>query len=327
MNVLKKKMWIAMMLLSFILVLTACGGKTEQADGKQNQTSTEQKPAATKTVKTIHGDITIPTHPQRIVVDMYQNNLLALGIKPVGSVKYYLDNPFSRDLVQGITSIGDRDSVSFEKVLTLEPDLILIGSKDASQYENYSKIAPTVAIPYGTYKDVHEELTAFGELLGKEQEAKAWLAQYDQRMQAARDKLKGIIQPEDTFTVMEASTKEYYVYGDNFGRGGQAVYRGLGLTPPPFVQKELLGDTQWKSVSKEVINQYAGSYIFLTVNKETAGYTGDSIWKSLDAVRNGTVFELQEDRYWYFDPIAIVGQAEEIADMLVERNKEKTSQK
>ncbi|MGG6476255.1 ABC transporter substrate-binding protein [Paenibacillus sp. NRS-1775] len=323
----KKKMWIAMLLLSFILALTACGGDTGQADGKQNPTSTNQKSTATKTIQTIHGDVTIPTHPQRIVVDMYQNDLLALGIKPVGSVKYYLDNPFSKDLVQGITSIGDRGSVSFEKVLTLEPDLILIGSKDATEYEKYSKIAPTVAIPYGTYKDVHEELTAFGELLGKDQEAKAWLAQYDQRMQAARDKLKGMIQPEDTFTVMEASTKEYYVYGDNFGRGGQAVYRGLGLTPPPLVQKELLGETQWKSVSKEVINQYVGSFIFLTVNKDTAGYTGDSIWKSLDAVRNGKVFELQEDRYWYFDPIAIVGQAEEIADMLVQRNKEKASQK
>ncbi|AET60850.1 ABC transporter [Paenibacillus terrae HPL-003] len=322
----KKKMWIAMLLLSFILALTACGGNTGQVDGKQNQTPTEQKPA-TKTVQTIYGDVTIPTHPQRIVVDLYQNDLLALGIKPVGSVKYYLDNPFSKDLVQGVTSIGDRGSVSFEKVLTLEPDLILIGSKDAAEYEKYSKIAPTIAIPYGTYKDVHEELTAFGELLDKDQEAKAWLAQYDQRMQIARDKLKGIIQPKDTFTVMEASTKEYYVYGDNFGRGGQAVYKGLGLTPPPLVQKELLGETQWKSVSKEVISQYAGSYIFLTVNKETAGYTGDSIWKTLDPVRNGKVFELQEDRYWYFDPIAIVGQAEEITDMLVQQNKEKASQK
>ncbi|WP_153795582.1 ABC transporter substrate-binding protein, partial [Paenibacillus polymyxa] len=158
------------------------------------------KSAVTKTVNTIHGDIQIPAHPQRIVVDLYQNDLLALGIKPVGSVKYFLDNPYSKDLVQGIESIGDRSSVSVEKVLTLQPDLILIASKDASEYEKYSKIAPTIVIPYGTYKNVHEELTAFGELLGKEQEAKTWLAQYDQRLQAARDKLKGIVQPGDTFT-------------------------------------------------------------------------------------------------------------------------------
>ncbi|MGG1941890.1 ABC transporter substrate-binding protein [Paenibacillus polymyxa] len=324
---LTKKMWIVTMLLSVIVILSACGGKVNQPDEKQNQASDEPKSAVTKTVNTIHGDIQIPAHPQRIVVDLYQNDLLALGIKPVGSVKYFLDNPYSKDLVQGIESIGDRSSVSVEKVLTLQPDLILIASKDASEYEKYSKIAPTLVIPYGTYKNVHEELTAFGELLGKEQEAKTWLAQYDQRMQAARDKLKGIVQPGDTFTVMEATDKEYYVYGDNFGRGGQAVYRGLNLTPPPLVQKELLGETQWKSISKEVINQYAGSYIFLTVNKDLSGYEGDSIWKSLSAVRNGKVFELQEDRYWYFDPIAIMGQAEELADMIVQRNNENVSQK
>ncbi|MFT9369679.1 ABC transporter substrate-binding protein [Paenibacillus polymyxa] len=326
--ILTKKMWmVTMLFLSVIVFLSACGGMGNQPDEKQNQASGESKSAATKTVKTIHGDIKIPVHPQRIVVDMYQNDLLALGIKPVGSVKYYLDNPFSKDLVQGIESIGDRGSVSIEKVLALQPDMILIGSKDTSEYEKYSKIAPTIVIPYGTYKNVHEELTAFGELLGKEQEAKTWLAQYDQRLQAARDKLKGIVQAGDTFTVMEATEKEYYVYGDNFGRGGQAVYRGLNLTPPPQVQKELLGETQWKSISKEVINQYAGSYIFLTVNKDLSGYEGDSIWKSLNAVQNGKVFELQEDRYWYFDPIAIAGQAEELADMIVQRNKENVSQK
>nr|WP_043891328.1 iron-hydroxamate ABC transporter substrate-binding protein [Paenibacillus sp. Aloe-11] len=320
MKFLKKQIWSLAILLILVVALSACAGQTNPSAEKQDQASGGEKPAATKTVQTIHGEITIPVQPKRIVVDMYQNDLLALGIKPVGSVKYYLDNPFSKELVQGIASIGDRGSVSVEKVLALEPDLILIGSKDPGEYEKYSKIAPTIVIPYGTYKNVHEELTAFGELLGKEQEAKTWLTQYDQRMQAARDKLKGIIQPGDTFTVMEATAKEYYVYGDNFGRGGQAVYRGLGLTPPPLVQKELMGETQWKSVSREVINKYAGSYIFLTVSKENTGYTGDSIWKSLSAVRNDRVFELQEDRYWYFDPIAIVGQAEELADLLVQRN-------
>lgn len=36
-------------------------------------------------------------------------------------------------------------------------------------------------------------------------------------------------------------------------------------------------------------------------------------------MKNNQVYELLEDRYWYFDPIAIQGQAEEFADMIVER--------
>ncbi|MDP1511968.1 hypothetical protein L8C07_19720 [Paenibacillus sp. CMAA1739] len=82
-----------------------------------------------------------------------------------------------------------------------------------------------------------------------------------------------------------------------------------------------------RSKASEVINQYAGSYIFLTVNKDLSRYEGDSIWKSLSSVRNGKVFEQQEDQYWYFDPIAFVGQAEELADMIIQRNKENASQK
>ncbi|WP_413232224.1 ABC transporter substrate-binding protein [Paenibacillus sp. BJ-4] len=175
----KKQTWSLTILLILILALSACAGKTNSSAEKQDQTPAGQKPAATKIVQTIHGEITIPVQPKRIVVDMYQNDLLALGIKPVGSVKYYLDNPFSKELVQDIASIGDRGSVSVEKVLALEPDLILVGSNDVGEYEKYSKIAPTIVIPFGTYKNVHDELTAFGELLGKEQEAKAWLAQYD----------------------------------------------------------------------------------------------------------------------------------------------------
>ncbi|PAF29930.1 hypothetical protein CHI14_21615 [Paenibacillus sp. 7516] len=44
--------------------------------------------------------------------------------------------------------------------------------------------------------------------------------------------------------------------------------------------------------------------------------------KQLPAVKNNQVYELQEDRYWYFDPIAIQGQAEEFTDMIVERTQQ-----
>ncbi|PYY29456.1 hypothetical protein [Paenibacillus illinoisensis] len=32
---------------------------------------------------------------------------------------------------------------------------------------------------------------------------------------------------------------------------------------------------------------------------------------NLPAVKNNQAYELQEDRYWYFDPITIQGQAED----------------
>lgn len=155
--------------------------------------------------------------------------------------------------------------------------------------------------------------------MNKSEEAEAWLKTYDERIEAARAKVKAVIKPEETFSILEVSDKSYYGYGDNFGRGGQAVYRALELTPLEITKKELMGDTQWKEISREVVGDYAGDHIFLTVGENNKNYQGDSIWQSLPAVKNNQVYELQEDRYWYFDPIAIQSQAEEFADMIVER--------
>ncbi|MCK6075796.1 ABC transporter substrate-binding protein [Paenibacillus silvae] len=328
-----------LLMLAMIMILTACSsgagvpaakqtsasesGTTSGTSEANTETSSGSGSSeATRIYKSLSGDVEIPAEPQRIVTDMYVSDLLVLGIKPVGAVQYYLENPFYSDQVTGIESIGDRNAVSLEKVVDLNPDLIITYSNQAQEIENYQKIAPTVVIPYGTFTNVHDEIRGFGELMNKSEEAEAWLKTYDERMEAARSKVKAVIRPEETFSILEVSDKSYYGYGDNFGRGGQAVYRALELTPLERTRKELMGDTQWKEISREVVGDYAGDHIFLTVGESNKNYQGDSIWKSLPAVKNNQVYELQEDRYWYFDPIAIQGQAEEFAEMIVERAKQ-----
>lgn len=325
----KKRFSGLLLMLAIIMILAACNsgtgsGTTEPtAAGSESTTdSTEtntDSSGATRIYKSLSGDVEIPAEPKRIVTDMYVSDLLALGIKPVGSIKYYLENPFYADQVEGIENIGDRGAVSLEKVVALDPDLIITYSDKAEEIESYQKIAPTVVIPYGTFTNVEDEIRGFGELMNKSEEAEAWLKTYDERIEAARAKVKAVIKPEETFSILEVSDKSYYGYGDNFGRGGQAVYRALQLAPLEITKKELMGDTQWKEISREVVGDYAGDHIFLTVGENSKNYQGDSIWQSLPAVKNNQVYELLEDRYWYFDPIAIQGQAEEFADMIVER--------
>ncbi|MFS0859619.1 ABC transporter substrate-binding protein [Paenibacillus taichungensis] len=325
----KKRFSGLLLMLAIIMILAACNsgtgsGTTEPtAAGSESTTSSTEtntdSSGATRIYKSLSGDVEIPAEPKRIVTDMYVSDLLALGIKPVGSIKYYLENPFYADQVEGIENIGDRGAVSLEKVVALDPDLIITYSDKAEEIESYQKIAPTVVIPYGTFTNVEDEIRGFGELMNKSEEAEAWLKTYDERIEAARAKVKAVIKPEETFSILEVSDKSYYGYGDNFGRGGQAVYRALELAPLEITKKELMGDTQWKEISREVVGDYAGDHIFLTVGENNKNYQGDSIWQSLPAVKNNQVYELQEDRYWYFDPIAIQSQAEEFADMIVER--------
>ncbi|MCM3174035.1 ABC transporter substrate-binding protein [Paenibacillus sp. MER 99-2] len=340
MFVAKKRFAGLLIVLAITMILAACSSGTgstvtEQtsAAGTENtasssETNTDSTAAsdsssnATRIYKSLSGDVEIPAEPKRIVTDMYVSDLLALGVKPVGAVQYYLENPFYADQVEGIASIGDRNAISMEAVISLNPDLIITYSDQAAEIENYQKIAPTVVIPYGTFTNVQDEIRGFGELMNKTEEAETWLKTYEERIAAARAKVNTVIKPEETFSILEVSDKSYYGYGDNFGRGGQAVYRALQLAPLEITKKELMGDTQWKEISREVVGNYAGDHIFLTVGENNKNYQGDSIWKSLPAVKNNQVYELQEDRYWYFDPIAIQGQAEEFADMIVERAKQ-----
>lgn len=135
-------------------------------------------------IKTIKGDIEIPNQAQRVVVDLYLGSFIALNVKPVGTPQKNLENPYYKADLAGVENIGEYESISLEKILELQPDLIVTGNEMA--YESFSKIAPTVLVPFGNLKTVHEEIEFFGQVLGKEQEAEAWLANFDKQIAQAR---------------------------------------------------------------------------------------------------------------------------------------------
>ncbi|MFD3257622.1 iron-hydroxamate ABC transporter substrate-binding protein [Paenibacillus lentus] len=308
---------VAPLLLLLTLIVSACGTSGSSKNSNQSQNNHQNEPQnETRTITTINGDVEIPVHPQRIVADQYLGSFIALDIIPVGVPSLYWNNPYVVDSLDSVEDLGDLTS-SLEKMVDLKPDLIVSGLKaDDNRYEQLSKIAPTVNIPFGELKNAHEELTYFGKLLGKEKEAEAWLANYDRRITAARESVEKVVPAGSTFSIIEVYGKSIYVYGDNFGRGGQAVYQALGLKPPASIAEEIL-EKQWVELSKEVLPQYAGDYIILTTNDRTLeDIQADPIWSTLDAVKNNRVYVWKEERSWYFDPIAVLSQTEELAAWL-----------
>jgi iron complex transport system substrate-binding protein len=210
-----------------------------------------------------------------------------------------------------VQNIGEYETISLEKVLELEPDLIVTGNPDL--FDSFSKIAPTLVVPYGELKNTHEEITYFGEVLNKEKESEAWLADYDARIADAKKRVGEAIDPAAEVSVMQFYDKGPLAFGDNFGRGGQAVYSALGLNPPAD-KKEILMKDQLVEVSSEAIPEFAGDYIILTADNLTLEeLKSKPVWSSLDAVKNDRVFIWSPDRSWYFDPIATLDQTEELA--------------
>lgn len=310
----RQRIWIGLMML--LLILIVLGGCSKATESPQSESKSNSE-TDTKIIKTVDGDVEIPANPQRIVTQGYLANFLVFDVKPVGAPYWEMESPYTMELSEGITDIGQIDGGSVEKILSLKPDLIVTVGGDEKLNEQFRKIAPTLVIPYGTYHEVHDEMRAFGEILGKEKEAEEWLKEFDKKVAKAKDSIKGLIREGTTFSLMGPFGKDFYVYGDGVNRGGQAIYQQLGLTPPKLVRKDLIEPKiNALSISQEKIADYAGDYIFLDISGEAEFDENDPVWSTIDAVKNNKVFYLNPERFWPYDPIAVESQVEEIAKML-----------
>lgn len=317
----------AVSLLLLAVLVSACGTEKAPTNAGAPSSGTEETTPETavpeapkfKTVSTVKGDIEIPVHPKRIVAEEYLGSLIALDVIPVGSPGVTIENYYFKEALAGVADTGIYGEPSAENIISLSPDLIITANGDS--YEQLRKIAPTIVIPYGELKNVHAELTYFGDLFGKEDVAKSWLAEYDRRIAEAKAKVDKAIPEGATFSIMEYSDKTTWVYGDNFGRGGQPIYQSLGRKPPVDVADEIM-KKQWAEISSEMLSKYAGDYIILTSNDRTIEYfQNDPIWGNLPAVKNGHIYIWPEERSWYFDPIAVLAQSEELTEWLVNQGK------
>ncbi len=320
MKVTNKRITLILMLM-LVLILAACGNENKKGESSEGENSEEMKTFTLPDGQ----EFDIPKNPERIVATDYVGYFLALGITPVGAPdQFVLDNPyFTEEQIADIEDIGTPPSV--EKVTSLDPDLIVV--TDQEQYDLLSKIAPTVLMPFGTYDSLDEEVTAMGEIAGKEQEAKNWIKQFDEKAEAAREELDGIIAEDETVGIYEVQTKDFYVFGDNFGRGGQVIYDALELQAPEKIQKDVIEGDNWKKISLEVLPEYAADHMFYTEyaaedNQDVLKETKESaLWQNLDAVKNGHLYEMNFEDMYYYDPIAVEGQLDLIVNTLKENNK------
>ncbi|MES1026284.1 TonB-dependent receptor [Gloeocapsa sp. BRSZ] len=101
-----------------------------------------------RTIQHVAGETCIPKSPEHLATIFYyaMANALVLGVKPVGSI--VVDNQhgfpqYLKDKAEGIEVLGTQSEPSIEKILLLEPDLILGSNRDQSIYPLLSQISPT----------------------------------------------------------------------------------------------------------------------------------------------------------------------------------------
>ena len=267
-----------------------------------------------RTVETDKGSVEIPENPQTIFSDYYLGEFLAVGVKPVIASPYSLNNPFLADYVDGIEAMNVNSAeTSLEMIAEAQPDLIVTITE--ADYEKYSEIAPTVYIEDGKRSD--EDLFRYiADLVGKSDEAEAYIADFNQRVMDTKDEIQGIV-GDRTVSIVEVWPQQIYTMGSHFARGGSILYDMWDLKAPEKVQEEMVdGDTAYETISVEALPEYTGDFILYGVLADTdSSFVEDSqLWNSLDAVKEGRVLPYEQVAFMHRDPITLNAQLDIFLD-------------
>ncbi|MCQ4085542.1 ABC transporter substrate-binding protein [Saccharibacillus sp. JS10] len=322
-----------MFALVLILVLSACGQATSNDAAPSSTTATTDETAAQPatednaategemvTYASDVGDIQVPKNPQRIVdlTAFTTGYFVALDAPVVGALTGAIHNKYIEKQLaaEGTTDLGELPTA--EPILSLKPDLI-IAYKGTEGLDQLSAIAPVVQLEYGkhNYKDLMIEM---GKLTNREDAAKAWVEKWEAKIAELKPQMQEIV-GDRTVSILNPYDKGLYVFGHNYGRGGEILYGEFGLKAPEKAQAEVIDSgTGFASISLELLPEYAGDIIFTSRwsgdDSDPQKIYGNSIWKNLPAVKAGHVFQLDATSDTYNDPVSLEGQLDFITESL-----------
>lgn len=298
-----------------IFLLVACGSSSKS----ENSTSSNKVELSSKPkIDGFHYYGDIPKNPKRIasLSSTYTGYLLQLGFDPVTVTSYDAKNPVLKEKVKNAKVLMPED---LESIAKQKPDLIVVDASDKN-IDELKKIAPTIAIDYGK-NDYLEILNRFGQIFGKEKEADQWIADWKSKTADIGKQLKEKLGQNVTFTVVGLYEKEIYLFGNNWGRGGEVIYKSLGFDAPQKVKDEVF-PSGYLQVSQETVSEYIGDYVLVAAEDDKTGsalYESD-VWKSIPAVQQNHVLKVDANAFYFNDPLTLEYELKTIQDGLEKMN-------
>ena len=298
-----------------IFLLVACGSSSKS----ENSTSSNKVELSSKPkIDGFHYYGDIPKNPKRIasLSSTYTGYLLQLGFDPVTVTSYDAKNPVLKEKVKNAKVLMPED---VESIAKQKPDLIVVDASDKN-IDELKKIAPTIAIDYGK-NDYLEILNRFGQIFGKEKEADQWIADWKSKTADIGKQLKEKLGQNVTFTVVGLYEKEIYLFGNNWGRGGEVIYKSLGFDAPQKVKDEVF-PSGYLQVSQETVSEYIGDYVLVAAEDDKTGsalYESD-VWKSIPAVQQNHILKVDANAFYFNDPLTLEYELKTIQDGLEKMN-------
>ena len=282
-------------------------GFTKLNSGSQNQQTQQEQSAEQTTVQITDANgekAELKKNPKRVVVFDYgvADILKNLGVDAVvglpknGKMPEILSN-YSDDKY---TNVGSLKETDFEAVESLNPDLIIIGGRQAEDIDSFKEIAPTVnlAVDGQDYMNSFKTVvTDLGKLFDKEDEAKKAIDEIEAKIEKVNKtvKEKGL-----TASVVMANEGNISAFSAKSRYG--LIYNGLGFAE---VDKNIDDSTHGQQVSFEYFLENKADYVFVVDRGAITG-KGDSASKLFDnevmnkteVAKNGNIVYLNSV-IWY----------------------------
>ena len=307
---LRKQTTILLYLIT--LLLTSCTIPTPSPIGTPAPATEAESTVVTSstafpvTLEHKYGSTTISAQPVRIVtVGLTDHDaLLALGIVPVGTSEWFGGYPgsvwpWAQDKLGDVIpeAVGG-ESINFEKIASLQPDLILALYAGVTQeeYDILSQIAPTVAQPgdYVDYGIPWQELTlTVGKAVGQAAEAEALIAGVEEKFAQVRAE-----HPEfaGATSIVATPYEGIWVYGAQDVRGRLLTMLGFEL---PAGLTEITGAEFGGNLSMERADLLNVDVIIWLDAAEAEGELGGPVYQSLPVHTEGREVHLSS----YDDPL------------------------
>lgn len=330
-----KKLALLLVGLMLAAVVTACGSKETITAGAEASASTAASAAVSPSPAAEPAEITV-THPsgvtkvkknpKKVVVFDFSalETLDKLGIEvlavPQANVPSYL--PKYKDAAK-YKDAGGLMEPNFEKINEMKPDLIIISGRQATSYEEFTKIAPTINLTLDTTKYLESFKTnvkTLGSIFSKEAEAEKELAAIEGSIKQLKDKATAAGKNGLVVLVNGGKISAYGV-GSRFG----ILHGEFGITP---VDPKIEVSTHGMSVSFEYIAEKNPDYLFV-VDRDSVVTTGAAQQSAKEVIENSLVKNTKafkenhivylDANYWYLSGgglISVPAMVKEVSDGL-----------
>lgn len=277
------------------LSLVACGANSESAK------------EAEKTVEITHelGTVSVPVNPKKIaVLDLAALDVIdALGVgETVAGIpkKSKVDHLMKYNDNENIVHLGSLKEIDMEGLQALQPEVIVIGGRQQSSYEEFSKIAPTIYYQVdhteGYMNSVTRQATNLAKMYEKEDQLAKTIDSYNSRLAKIKESVDG----ETGITGM-ISSKSLSTLGE--GSRGSLIYSETGLVNEAADVKSTHGD----AASFEILLEKNPKYIFVIDRDAAIATEGAQLAKEImdneivnktDAAQNDNIIYLTSS-VWY----------------------------